>query len=826
MADDETPEPTDEPEEYGHEPDSDADDSEEETPLEDALEEDGPAETDFYENLAELLDSTEESSLSTRYLELINNDEQSREDRDKQYEEGIRRTGLGRDAPGGANFEGASKVVHPVLAEACVDFESRQINHLLPVSTDAVVPDLKPQTPPKEADTAYRVAGHMSWQLANQISEYRPCMEKLLSQLPLAGVGYLKLYYNEREDRPCSEFVPVDDVFLPYEADDFYTSQRVTQRCYISDIEFEARIASGMYRDLDYSEPETVEETKSQEATDKIEGKARADYEKKSVRTLLDIYVLEEFDFDTKADGLSPYVMTIDASSRKICAIRRNWEEKDEARHAIHWLIEFPFIPWRGAYPIGLSHLIGSLSGAATGSLRALLDSAHINNSQTLVTMKGSGLSGQSKRIAQGGITEIQNRAGATDIRQLMMPLPYNAPSEVLYQLLTFLIGEARGVVRTSLDTAAEDNQNMPVGTKLANIQEGMVVYSAIHARMYFSQMRALRTLHLINRIYGIKTEDIYSSPLLPIDYDDYLAPCRVRPVSDPAVFCETQKMNQLQFSLEMMEKNPELYDAREVHKWAHSLMNTPNIDKLMKPNMKPEDENPAAENVKMGMGQPATALPDQDHEAHLSTHLDFLEAPLYGMNPFLAPTLIPLAIKHTIQHLLLAYGDAVMEVIESALGADISEVLDPHPAVTTALSQSISKASQPALKAMMMEPTIERALPALIAAQKFLISITPQQAPQDPAMLLAAAEMKKAQDKEVSDKRRDELKAEELSLKNNIEEFDQTSDYKIKKDKLALDSRRLDLEEDKAALQAAHDLKPEPVKEIPNGKQAKNPAA
>ena len=52
--------------------------------------------------------------------------------RDKQYEEGIKRTGMGNDAPGGATFMGASKVVHPAMAEGCVDFASRAIKEMFP----------------------------------------------------------------------------------------------------------------------------------------------------------------------------------------------------------------------------------------------------------------------------------------------------------------------------------------------------------------------------------------------------------------------------------------------------------------------------------------------------------------------------------------------------------------------------------------------------------------------------------------------------------------------------------------------------------------------
>ena len=61
-------------------------------------------------------------------------------------------------------------------------------------------------------------------------------------------------------------------------------------------------------------------------------------------------------------------------------------------------------MPWRGAYPIGLTHMIGGLSAAATGSLRALLDSAHIQNIPTLLKLKG-GPNGQPVKLGRQPIS-------------------------------------------------------------------------------------------------------------------------------------------------------------------------------------------------------------------------------------------------------------------------------------------------------------------------------------------------------------------------------------------------------------------------------------
>jgi hypothetical protein len=86
---------------------------------------------DFYQNLAEdVIDVYELEKMGMRYLDLIDKDREARQKRDKQYEEGLRRTGMGDDAPGGAQFLGASKVVHPMMAEACVDFAARAIKEM------------------------------------------------------------------------------------------------------------------------------------------------------------------------------------------------------------------------------------------------------------------------------------------------------------------------------------------------------------------------------------------------------------------------------------------------------------------------------------------------------------------------------------------------------------------------------------------------------------------------------------------------------------------------------------------------------------------------
>ena len=164
----------------------------------------GPAEDeDFYSNLAETSDIYEISAIGMRYLDLITKDKEAREKRDRQYEEGIRRTGLGDDAPGGANFMGASKVVHPVMAEACVDFAASSIKELFPPDGPVRTKVLGEVTDEK-TEVAERKRDYMNWQLTEQIEEFRDEQEQLLTQLPLGGSQFMKLWYDDKKKRPCA----------------------------------------------------------------------------------------------------------------------------------------------------------------------------------------------------------------------------------------------------------------------------------------------------------------------------------------------------------------------------------------------------------------------------------------------------------------------------------------------------------------------------------------------------------------------------------------------------------------------------------------------
>jgi hypothetical protein len=690
----------------------------------------GPAEDeDFYANLAEEVVSINElEALATRYIDLIDNDRQARKKRDKQYEEGLRRTGMGDDAPGGAQFLGASKVVHPMMAEACVDFASRAIKEMFPPDGPAKTKILGDVTDEK-TETAERKRDYMNWQLTEQIEEFRDEQEQMLTQLPLGGSQFMKLWYDEKKRRPCAEFVAIDNILLPFASANFYTSQRVTEQQDISEWEFKQRIDRGLYRDINFirttSEPE---QTAAEKANAKIEGKQFEDGED-GLRRVYHIYTWLDLEDDDRADGeTAPYIMMIDDLDRKVLGLYRNWEEGDETMTKLDWMVEFKFIPWRGAYAVGLPHLIGGLSAAATGSLRALLDTAHVNNSLTMLKLKGAKVSGQSDQIEITQVTEIEGGIGVDDIRKIAMPMPFNPPSPVLFQLLQFLTTQAKGVVTTAEEKIADANSNMPVGTTQALIEQGAVVFSSIHARLHDAQRRVLHILGRINRWHldEQRKGDIVAE--LPIKREDFRRNSDVVPVSDPHIFSETQRVAQMQSVMQLSAQFPAIFDQRAVVSRMLKQLKIPNVNELMPNTGKPAELNAADENSAMALNRPAFAYPRQDHLAHIQTHLTFALDPALGSNRLIAPRFIPQALEHIKQHMMLWYTQQVQGYVLAAGDVKLGKYEDSK--IAKEIDRAIAVASDHV--SLDSQQVFQGVLPALEQLGQLMQQFKPQPAPME----------------------------------------------------------------------------------------------
>jgi len=765
---------------------------------------------DFYENLADSIDSYDLNSVALKYLDLIEKDKEAREDRDKQYEEGIRRTGLGHDAPGGAQFMGASKVVHPIMAESCVDFAARAIKELFPADGPVKTKIIGEVTEEKTA-RAERKRDYMNWQLTEQIEEYRDEQEQMLTQLPLGGSQYMKMWWDEQKRRPCAEFVPIDNIYLPFAAVNFYTAMRVTEVQDITQEQFELRVSSGLYIDLGiYRSSEEPKESKAQKANDKVEGRKDSGENIDGIRRVFHIQTWLELEEDNITKGeRAPYILMIDENESAVVGLYRNWEDGDETYTKLDWIIEFKFIPWRGAYAIGLPHLIGGISAALTGTLRALLDSAHINNAPTMLKLKGAKISGQSTVIEPTQVAEIEGAPGVDDVRKIAMPVPFNPPSPVLFELMGWLTEQGKGVVTTSEEKIADVTSNAPVGTTQALIEQGAAVFSSIHSRLHDSQRRVFKVLGRLNRWYlddQRKTEVVQDLQVTP---DDFITNSDIIPVSDPHIFAESQRYAQIQTLASRAEKNPDLYNRLAVEKRILKQIKLPDINEVLPDPQDVKDMNPALENVSMTLGKPVGAFPAQDHLAHFISHIQFAQDPIFGGNPIIAPAFIPACLEHLKQHLTLWYLGQADRYTSEALGKPYN-ILKIQPTMREAqklLAVSLQHVHMDSKEVLSeVGKTIAQMLDMMKKMQQDHQQIDPSIKMQIDA--LTQTQMAETQRKAAKDQADMQYKMQDMQIMNQEKQDQIVADQQIKAAEITHDINTMTLERQFAAeeQQAQHE--------------------
>ena len=267
--------------------------------------------------------------------------------------------------------------------------------------------------------------------------------------------------------------------------------------------------------------------------------------------------------------------------------------------------------------------------------------------------------------------------------------MPFNPPSSTLMNLLGWLTDAAKGVVTTAEEKIGDANNNMPVGTAQALIEQGAKVFSAIHARLHRSQAKSLSIISRINHWY---LEDMDNQSGEEIEIRDFAYNNDVRPVSDPNIFSETQRLAQNQAILQMAQTAPPgMFDLRAMYRRVMKQLKIPSIDEILPNPQGATEANPALENVSMTMGRPSAAYPDQDHIAHIQVHLEYIENPAYGGSPLAGPTTAPHMLEHLKQHLTLHYLQSMRAYVAHASG-DNKDTMSLHE------ERPIDKESQQAL--------------------------------------------------------------------------------------------------------------------------------
>ena len=633
------------------------------------------------ENLAEQLDANDSAKKAQNLIDAFESDKQARSEWEYRYKQGLQTL----EPDGGQSEEeeqratrGLSTVVHPMIAEAATQFNAKAIAELYPSGGPVKTTIIGEPTEELE-EQARRVKDYMNYQITQEMPEYFPDLDTMLFQLPLIGHAFKKVFFDTNLDRQCSQFVKAEDFVVAPDSKDLLTSIRYSHIIRMPRNDYNRYVEGGYYLPIEYMGSD-IDPAGS--IGEEIEGLTSGDEEYNETVTLIEMHVYETFD---GIDGIKddedntnmvafPYVVTVDYDSQKIVSIRRNWEQQDEKKLRQNYFISYRFLPGTGFYGFGLFHLIGGLGKAATGSLRALLDSAAFSNMQGGFKLKGR-VTGGDLQVNPGEFADLD--ATVDDVNKAIMPLPFKEPSQTLFNLMTAIVQAGQRFASTADLNVGDVNPNAPVGSTVALIEQGSKAFSAIHKRLHYSQGQEFKLIAKSNAKYLPEQFDFALSGVTTKIYaTDFDSTIDIVPVSDPNIFSTAQRIAQAQSVLQLSQSAPQLYDMYDTHKRMLEALRIPNIGEVLK---EPEEAvrlDPVDENMSIMYGKPIRAFPEQDHDAHIAVHMQFIQDPSLGGNPG-ATNLQPVLIAHIAEHIALLYRQRMQTAIGMSL-APLPDIRKP----------------------------------------------------------------------------------------------------------------------------------------------------
>jgi chaperonin GroES len=415
----------------------------------------------------------------------------------------------------------ASNVKFPLLTIASLQFQSRAYPSLVK-APDLVKYRVQGKDDGQKAARAQRISSHMSYQLLEQDEGWEEDQDKAFLALPILGCVFKKSYYCPVSGHNKSKLVLPKNLVVHYFAKSIDDCQRKTELFELSNNEIRERELRGLFKEHDYGPPPTgdlKEEDERQGLTPPFN-----DHASDVPRTFLEQHCFLDLDGDGYRE---PYVVTVDKSTKKVARIVSRIESvvteqsikikelqtrvrmlaegamqapPQQAAQAeqtiimlqeqvqelaaqkqkilrivpVEYYTKYSFIPSPdgGFYDLGFGALLSPINDSVNTLLNQLIDAGSLQNGN-------SGFLGKGARIKGGKIRFPPNtwhRVNVTgqNLRDSIVPLPVNQPSDVLFNLLSLLINYAERIGSVTDAMMGENpGQNTPAYNMSAMLEQG-----------------------------------------------------------------------------------------------------------------------------------------------------------------------------------------------------------------------------------------------------------------------------------------------------------------------------------------------------------------
>lgn len=475
-------------------------------------------------------------------------------------------------------WPGCANIAFPIVTIAAMQFHARAYPALIAGEQVVKCTVFGDDSDGQATARSERVAGHMSWQVLHEDSQWEAQEDTAIFNVSIVGTTFKKSYYSAYLRHNVSELVLAKDLVLDYWAKSVEDCPRKTQRIPRFRNEVYENVQRGLWRDVLeegwYTTLPQQKHTQQQARQDGRQGVAPPAPDETSSLLFLEQHVNLDLDNDGYAE---PYIITFHEASKCVVRIVARFNSEDSVERIVsgprkgniiriaaeEYFTQKTFIPSPdgGIYGIGFGVFLGPLNEAVNSLVNMLLDAG------TMQTTAG-GFLGRGAKIRGGVQTTAPfewKRVDATgdDLRKSIFPLPVNAPSDVLFQLLSLLIDYSSRVSGTTDITVGQNpGQNTPAQTTQTMVEMGQKIYTAIFKRLWRSTKDEFQKLFILNRQWLPDTPQVCGATRADYEGSEKV----IAPVADPNITSDSARV-QIAMMLKQAAATTPGYDKDEVER-------------------------------------------------------------------------------------------------------------------------------------------------------------------------------------------------------------------------------------------------------------------
>jgi hypothetical protein len=554
---------------------------------------------EFDANLAEHLSSEQLSALAEDLLRGIEEDENSRKEWLKDRAEGMKLLALkvepptsdsGSSAAGQTNL---SRTRHTLLLEAVLRGQANAYGEFLPAEGPVKVSSKMARQTVEGDELAQELEDDFNYYLTETATEYYPDTDRMFFWIYFGGIGLKKVYRCPIRRRPVSESIDVEDLIISNQATDIMNADRVTLRVKMTQSTMKRMKALRVYRDAALEQPSpslnanAVDQEK--QAITGIAPPTRpedAPYELYESSWMTDIPGDEHKEGNEISGIPRPYKVTVDPYSRQILEIRRNWKKGDPLERRRRMIVDFPMIRALGFYGIGLMHIVGNPTMAATALQRIMIDAGIYGNFPGFLFAKSATHQNtMDMNVPPGaGVPVDVSMTQDGDLRKAAMPLPYKEAGAGIMNLFKEITETGSRVGGAADIAVGEGRQDAPVGTTLALLDQATKIIDAVHKRLHKQQSTEIK---LLRDLFLEYPEDFWKfnedrdpnwdKDKLTRALKDY----NLVPRSDPNTSSKTQRIMIAQALYLMASQHPEWFQLAKTFAFVLRTMGINNPDEI-----------------------------------------------------------------------------------------------------------------------------------------------------------------------------------------------------------------------------------------------------